>query len=138
MKRVIEVSVGYDELGQPEECSWDLIPVVSSEFTSHLDIDGLPKEGTVLHPGMILVGKIGKSIAYATGRKPTELEIQSLDFKELEKQFGHLWIDRSYYVPNGTHGIVTDCERKLNANGTGTISIELNTIEWHDQISRDE
>jgi DNA-directed RNA polymerase beta subunit len=127
MKRVFEITVGRDELGQSEECTWDLIPVVSSELTSHLDADGLPKEGTVLHPGMILVGKIGKSKAYATERKPTELEIQALDFEELKEQFGHLWIDGSFYVPEGMHGVVTSCDRRLNADGTGTISIELDT-----------
>ena len=127
MKRDLEITVGRDELGQPEECTWDLIPVVSSKLTSHLDADGLPKEGTVLHPGMILVGKIGKSKAYATGRKPTELEIQALDFEELKEQFGYLWIDSSFYVPEGMHGMVTSSERKLYADGTGTISIALDT-----------
>jgi len=132
MKRILEVSVGRDELGQPEECSWDLIPVVSSKLTLHLDRDGLPKEGTVLRPGMILVGKIGKSSEYATGRKPTKLEIQALECEELKEQFGYLWIDRSFYVPEGMYGVVTSCERNLNPDGTGTISIELDTATLTD------
>jgi len=76
---------------------------------------------------MILIGKIGKSSEYVTGRKPTKLEIQALEFKDLKEQFGCLWIDRSFYVPKGMHGVVTSCERNLNPDGTGTISIELDT-----------
>lgn len=79
---VFEIAVGRDELGEPEVCTWDLLPVVNSSETSHLDENGLPKIGTKLRPGMIMVGKIGKAKGFHRSRKPTNLELHGLSFNE--------------------------------------------------------
>lgn len=123
--RVFEITVNSDELGELEELSWDLTPVVASNITSHLDENGLPRLGTVLTPGMILVGKIGKTNAYASERKPTDLEIHGLDFSELKERFGHLWMDASEYVPEGVYGEVVSAKLKANAQGKPTAIVEL-------------
>lgn len=123
--KYFEVSSEKDELGELEEFSWDLSPVVSPEETSHLDENGLPKIGTSLTPGMILVGKIGKAKAYENSRKPTELEIHGLSFRELKDRFGHLWLDASTYVPEGVFGDVESAELITGSEGKLTAKVRL-------------
>lgn len=57
-------------------------------------------------PGMILVGKIGKTRSYDPLRQPTALEIHGLPFDELRSRFGGMWRDSSVYVDVETAGIV--------------------------------
>ena len=121
------VPIETDELGLVEECSWDLVPVIHPDSTKHLDVDGLPREGTVLRPGMILVGKLGKTAAYATSRKPTALELQGLEFEQLRDQFGHLWVDRCAYVPPGMAGRVVGAECQKNADGSEVVILTVET-----------
>jgi DNA-directed RNA polymerase beta subunit len=129
--KIFEIIAEQDELGDSEEFSWDLSPIVNPENTSHLDENGLPKIGTTVSPGMILVGKIGKSKSYATDRKPTDLEIHGLDFIEFKNQFGHLWCDGSVYVPEGVFGEVESAEIKSSSDGklTATVKLRLRPVE---------
>jgi DNA-directed RNA polymerase beta subunit len=105
MKR-IEVVAETDELGEAEEITADLFPLVDPTTTLHLHANGLPKIGTRIVPGMILVGKIGKSRDYDPSRQPTALEIHGLSFPELRSRFGGMWRDSSLYADIGTTGIV--------------------------------
>jgi hypothetical protein len=77
MRIVVEAQL--DEQGDLEEFSWDLFPLISARQTLHLRRDGLPHVGTVLVPGMIIVGKIGKSKNCEPHRRPTALETEGLD-----------------------------------------------------------
>jgi DNA-directed RNA polymerase beta subunit len=106
MSKRIEVVANIDELGEPEEFTFDLFPVVDSRATLHLAASGLPKIGTRIVPGMILVGKIGKTRTYDPSRTPSCLEIHGLPFDELRSQFGHMWSDSSLYADSETAGVV--------------------------------
>ena len=108
MSRRVEVVAGTDGMGEPEEFTWDLFPVVDPQKTTHLSANGLPKPGTHIVPGMILVGKIGKARTYDSSRQPTSLEIQGLPFDELRSRYGSMWEDSSLYADSQTSGIVKD------------------------------
>jgi hypothetical protein len=69
--------------------------------------NGLPKKGTRITPGMILVGKCGRTRSYEKD-KPDCLEIHSLPYDELKREYGHLWTDTSLYATDETAGIVID------------------------------
>ncbi len=102
----IEVAAGLDALGSPEELTWDLFPLVPAEDTIHLDENGLPKIGTLIKPGMIIVGKSGKSSAYDETMLPTSLEVQGLAFQVLKSKFSFLWIDSSLRATDSESGRV--------------------------------
>jgi DNA-directed RNA polymerase beta subunit len=108
MSKRIELATGPDELGETEEFTWDLFPVVDPEKTTHLNANGLPKVGTRIVPGIIIVGKIGKSRDYDSSRQPTSLEIQGLPFDELRSRYGGMWKDSSLYADSQTSGIVKE------------------------------
>lgn len=122
---VFEVVANLDEIGDEEEFSWDLVPLVNSSETIHLDPNGLPKLGTIMTPGMIMIGKIGKSKAYPSSRKPTALEIAALSFQDLRSQFGHLWIDSSLRVPSGLRGKVVECRIDVAETGRLKAIVEI-------------
>ena len=107
MKRMrIEVAQELDEQGDLEEFTWDLLPVVDPHQTRHLDENGLPRIGTPILAGMILVGKLGKSSAFNESEQPSSLEIQGLPFPALQARYGHLWKDSSRYATEEFHGTV--------------------------------
>src|SRR5215472_16806893 len=108
MSTKVEVMAGTDELGEPEDFTWDLFPVVHPQQTAHLNTDGLPKVGTHIAPGMIIVGKIGKTRNYDASRQPTALEIHGLPFDELRSRYGSMWKDSSLYADSQTTGIVKE------------------------------
>lgn len=116
MNKKLEVVAGTDELGEPEEFTWDLFPVVDPKKTLHLDTNGLPKVGTRIVPGMIVVGKIGKTRDTPSERffsgfappGPTTLEMYGLPFEELHARYGHMWKDSSLYADCQTTGIVKE------------------------------
>ena len=108
MNKKLEVVAGTDELGEAEEFTWDLFPVVGPQQTTHLNTDGLPKVGTPIVPGMIVVGKIGKTRNYDASHQPTALEIHGLPFDELRSRYGSMWKDSSLYADPQTTGIVKD------------------------------
>ena len=78
----IEVRQSADGTGQLEEFTWDLFPLVDASETLHLDRSGLPKVGSLIKPGMIVVGKIAKTRSYDPERQPTALEVQGLDLPD--------------------------------------------------------
>ncbi len=122
---VFEITANLDETGELEEFSWDLIPLVDPINTLHLDNNGLAKVGTMLQPGMILVGKIGKSKAYPASRKPTDLEFNALSFEELNRKFGHLWIDSSLRIPLDCYGEVIESTILVRENSRPTAIVRL-------------
>ena len=107
MKRTqIMVPQELDDHGDPEEFTWDLLPVVDPHLTRHLDENGLPRVGTKIVEGMILVGKLGKSAAFTESGQPSSLEIQGLPFSALCSLYGHLWKDTSRYATEDSCGTV--------------------------------
>ena len=108
MSKKVEVVATMDELGEMEEFAWDLFPVVDPQKTTHLDTNGLPKIGTRIVPGMIVVGKIGKTRHYNASKQPTSLEIHGLSFEELHSQYGSMWNDSSLYADSQTTGVVKE------------------------------
>lgn len=105
---VVEVPGALDQLGEREVFSNDLYPLVPSELTLHLDEDGLPKRGTVIRPGMVLVGKIGKTARYDAERQPTDLEMHGWSPEAVKAKYGHMWYDASRYADVDSSGIVED------------------------------
>lgn len=103
----IEVGRNRDATGELEEFTWDLFPVVPAELTLHLDSDGLPKVGTEIRPGMILVGKIGKNSTYNPDWQPTPSEANWMSFEELRDKYGHQWRNTSFYASSEMVGTVT-------------------------------
>jgi|SRR5215469_16030420 len=103
---VIEVSQERDATGDFEEWSWDLFPLVRLEETAHLQDCGVPKVGIRLKPGMVVVGKIAKTMYFDASRKPSALEIHGLSFEELKNRYGRMWQDKSIYATDETCGTV--------------------------------
>lgn len=123
--KTLETIAGTDELGEPEEFTWDLIPVVDPRATAHLEANGLPKLGTRLVPGMIVVGKIGKTRRYDPSRQPTALELHGLSFDELRSRFGEMWKDSSLYADQNTSGVVTEATIKtVKGNEVAVVLID--------------
>ena len=121
MKVVVEQE--YDETGELEELTWDLIPVVSATKTTHLDSSGLPKVGTVLEPGMPIVGKIGKTKAYDAASEPDCLELHGLRFEELQEKYGHMWRDSSLYATEAMTGVVTEAYWEPGRHGLRAVVV---------------
>ncbi|HEY2837680.1 MAG TPA: hypothetical protein VGJ26_00915 [Pirellulales bacterium] len=121
----IEVTRGIDELGEPEELTWDLLPVVDSLLTAHLDENGLPKKGTTITPGMVLVGKIGKSRSHDPAKQPTALEIESLDFAELSSRYASMWQNTSCYATSDDAGTVSDAWIEESEPTKAVVIVEL-------------
>jgi DNA-directed RNA polymerase beta subunit len=102
----IEVQQSADETGELEEFTWDLFPLVDASETTHLDETGLPKIGTRIRAGMIIVGKIAKTRSYDPERKPTAIEIQGLERQTLCSKYGDMWRDTSLYADEAQSGVV--------------------------------
>ena len=71
----VEVTQEVDEYGLPVEFTWDLFPLVAASETQHLDENGLPKKGMLVQPGMILVGKMGRTKKFDPSVKPSPLAL---------------------------------------------------------------
>jgi DNA-directed RNA polymerase beta subunit len=121
----IEVQQVTDETGELEEFTWDLFPLVDASETTHLDESGLPKIGSRIRPGMIIVGKIARTRSYDPERQPTALEIQGLDLQTLRCTYGHMWQDRSLYADETRSGVVREAffERR-NGSTVAVVQIE--------------
>jgi DNA-directed RNA polymerase beta subunit len=104
----LEIDCGTDDWGESEEFTWDLFPVVDPTKTLHLLEDGLPKIGARITPGMVLVGKIGKSRYFDPNHEPTALDVHSLPFEELKSRYGSMWKDTSLYADTHIKGIVKE------------------------------
>lgn len=120
----VEVNQEVDEYGLPVEFTWDLFPVVAAGETLHLDENGLPNKGTLIQPGMILVGKIGRTMTFDPFVKPSALEVHGLSFEELSAKYGHMWRNYSVIATSQHSGVVESAFLKETASGAKAI-IEL-------------
>jgi DNA-directed RNA polymerase beta subunit len=135
---LIEVGRDRDSSGDLEEFTWDLFPVVPADLTTHLDADGLPKIGTEIKPGMIVVGKIGKSSTFDPGCQPMLGEANWLSFEEMRDKYGHQWRNTSFYATPETVGTVT--EAYLTGDGESQRAVVVLTggaSERSDAFGRD-
>jgi hypothetical protein len=94
----IVVEQGLDEKGQPEEFTWDLYPLVDSAEMQHLTDDGLPKKGTFIKQGMVIVGKTGRGHAFDPEKLPNSLELHALDREQLGAKYRDYWTNTSCYA----------------------------------------
>lgn len=102
----ITVRAELDETGRLEEFTGDLSPLVSSRRTLHLDESGLPKPGVMIQPGMIVVGKIGRTRSFDPGQQANCTGIRGYRVK-VRKKYGHMWRDASLYADQQMAGRVT-------------------------------
>ena len=119
----VEVLQNVDETGDLEEFTWDLFPLVDPVETSHLDEFGLPKVGSHIKEGMILVGKIAKTREYNPERQPTAIEIQGINRQILCMRYGDMWRDTSVYADKAQAGVVKDASF-VHRNGS-TVALIL-------------
>lgn len=117
----VEVNQELDEYGLPVELTWDLFPLVAASQSEHLDENGLPKKGTLIQPGMILVGKIGRTKKFDPFVKPSALEVHGLSFEELRAKYGHMWKNYSVIATSENSGVVERAFLKKTANGVKAI-----------------
>ena len=87
----VEGQQNEDETGEHEEFNWDLFPLVDASKPSHLDESGLPRVGSHIRAGIIIICKIAKTRAYDPDLKPTAIEIQGIDRQTRCKKYGGLW-----------------------------------------------
>ena len=125
----IEVRQSADETGELEEFTWDLFPLVDASETLHLDRSGLPKVGSQIKPGMILVGKIAKTRFYDPDRQPNCLEIHGLEFQTLRSTYGHMWQNTSLYADEARSGVVKDAFLECqNGSTVAVVQIEKDAV----------
>jgi DNA-directed RNA polymerase beta subunit len=120
----VEVKQQQDELGELEEFTFDLYPLVDGERTKHLGENGLPQIGTVITPGMILVGKIGKTRRFDPKRQPNALEIHGLPLEDVRARYGDMWINASLYASQETAGTVRKAHFEESPEGLRAV-VEL-------------
>ncbi len=119
----IEIQQEYDDQGELEEFTWDLFPIVDAERTLHLDEDGLPKPGTMITPGMIIVGKIAKTLAYDPQNQPSSMEIQSGELDAIRGKYGRMWRDCSKYADESIAGVVESAHLESAQHGLRAIVV---------------
>jgi hypothetical protein len=122
---LLDVEQEVDATGELEEYSWDLFPIMDSNETLHLQASGLPKLGTWTAPGMIIVGKIGKTRFFDPAHQPTALEIHGLDREELATKYGRMWNNKSLYADDKIFGLVEEAYF-LSKNGRQVAIVRLN------------
>jgi len=123
----VEVGQQRDELGELEVFTWDLFPLVDGEQTKHLQESGLPKVGAVVAPGMVLVGKIGKTRRFDPKRQPNALEIHGLPIEEVRARYGAMWTDTSLYASPDIAGIVRRAYFEESSTGLKAV-VELDRL----------
>ena len=104
---LIQVDQQIDELGEPEVFTWDLFPLVEAQKTAHLYDEGLPRLGTRITPGMIIIGKIAKTRDFDPNNQPNAVEKHTWTLDELRETYGAMWKDTSVYATRDTSGIVS-------------------------------
>jgi DNA-directed RNA polymerase beta subunit len=105
---VLKVKQALDELGNLEEFTQDVGDVTNSASFEHLDEDGLPRVGTHVSEGMLLIGKVGATKSYSKDKRPGAFEAYTLPEEELKERWRELIYDGSFYVPEGVSGVVKD------------------------------
>src|ERR1035438_3318958 len=99
---------GFDDQGDLQQFTWDLIPLVAPQETMHLGENGLPKKGTLIKPGMIIIGSIGKSSHYKAEDEPDPIEWNRYEADEMRAKYGHMWKDMSLRANVNQTGQVVD------------------------------
>lgn len=121
---VINVVAQLDATGEFEVFTFDLFPLVPAEATLHLEESGLPKIGTRIEKGMVIVGLIGKSESFDLDNRPTALEIHGEGRDHVCKKYGHMWVDRSTYANDQQTGVVS-AARIENCEGGFVAIVEI-------------
>ena len=103
--RRIVVKQGIDTQGHPEEFTVDLYPLVDSRTLLHLGGNGLPKPGTFVKEGMVVVAKTGRGPAFDSKHMPTSLEWNGLPRAELVAKYADYRIETSCYATKEMEGI---------------------------------
>jgi DNA-directed RNA polymerase beta subunit len=136
----ITVTANLDEQGDPEEFTFDLFEVVPGSETLHLDSNGLPRVGTVITPGMIIVGKIGKRASFDRERRPNALELHSWSFEEIRAKYGSTVRDGAIHADATTAGIVvfSALTKAPDGRDMATVVIEQPPKKWEMRDSPDE
>lgn len=117
----IECAPLVDELGEQVEFTSDLAPLVPLAKTAHLDENGLPSVGTQIMPGMVIVGRIGKTRQYDKTKAPDCLEYLNLSDDELRIKYGNMWKDYSIYAESVHRGKVISSQLVNTSNGCKAI-----------------
>jgi len=101
----IECTAELDALGDPEEFTLDMSYIANSNRLWHLTDDGLPKVGTVIQPGMIVIGMVGRK-----SRPPAvpwnKLELLTATDQQLEEYYASWLYDASFYADDQCAGTV--------------------------------
>jgi DNA-directed RNA polymerase subunit beta len=108
------------------------IPGVAKEHLTNLDEDGIILEGSIVHPGMILVGKVAYENLHSVS---DEQRLLSFIFKKSESR------DCSLRVSQGVNGVVVSVKvvrRSGTAAGEGFMLNELKEIEKNKQILKEK
>jgi DNA-directed RNA polymerase beta subunit len=124
-----------DVRGVLEEFTSDVTDVAKVHDVSHLDSHGLVKTGTLVSPGMILIGKVGAKQAELDVRKMTGIEQLTTSPEEQRAYWQQLLYDGSVYAPSGCFGKVTSAYFEVDgkrldfpdyetAFGVGVVEIE--------------
>ncbi len=117
----LEVLQNLDQMREPEEFTWD-IPFVTK--TLHLDRNGLPKIGTHIKPGMVIVGKLGKTKDFNPAKIHSCLEILT-SRKKLRKMYNCMLYNASLYATEKTSGIVKSAYFDYTSNNRLKAIIEI-------------
>ena len=120
----IEATCERDALGELEVFTFDLFAVVPPEKTRHLEENGLPRIGTKLSPGDIVIGRLAKSRTHDTSVRIDDRDLYVLSFEELNKKYGHMWVNRSVYAAANQVGTVKSA-RLVEENGVTRAIVEL-------------
>ena len=114
----VDVKQGVGEKGQPSLFTWDLVCLVTSEHTKHLDANGLPKVGTLVKEGMLLIGRRGNSKEFDESKEPSCLELNGLSQEALIRKYSHLYQNLSVYAEHKHCGVVLEARLLTNPDGS--------------------
>lgn len=95
-----------DAQGNCEEFTSDMSLILGSEKTHHLTDDGLPRIGSRITPGMILIAKIGATEEYDRRSLPDDMELLTSDESTLARKYARMFHDGSLYAPDDLNGTV--------------------------------
>jgi DNA-directed RNA polymerase beta subunit len=127
---VIRCSAKRDDRGQPEEFTNDLSCV--TEWNAELEqfaSNGLPKVGTRVRPGMLLIGKLGQKRSDVKGTW-NKVRILTASEIELRDHYSKWLYNASYYAPEDCSGIVTAAYfEDRNGERTAVVEIKLDQVK---------
>jgi hypothetical protein len=93
-------------MGFPEEFTNDLTDLAEIDDVSYLWSNGLAKVGTVVRPGMLLIGKIGRKKVEAHAKDMNEFEMLIATPGERRDYWKQRAYDASVYAPSDLCGKV--------------------------------